>query len=313
MAISAKVTAGESRGRGTRSNTIDQARSVQEPGLLAKSGVSKIPPHMNDRIQRQFHDVGLVLVEAESMDDRFVTALALGLEERLIVDGVRLVTRVVSDRKVEFEVYRRWARAEAVDAVVLIGTTSRDARKALLVKVGLPYAAVTDSIGMGSSSTVVVDNAAMAEVVVEFLFGLHYERVIYIAGVGSLGPARFASGGPLHLDVLRTKLESEQVIALALESMAVGRSAIVFDDDMAAVAAMAALTAYGINVPGDIGVLAWTDSLLCQSSDPTITGLNWRANDVGAMLGECLLRSVTSSEPVVLTAPSAFIVRRAST
>jgi DNA-binding LacI/PurR family transcriptional regulator len=78
------------------------------------------------------------------------------------------------------------------------------------------------------------------------------------------------------------------------------------------VAALDAFKELGKRVPEDVAVLSWTDSLLCQSSEPTITALNQRATETGSLLAECLLKTLKSSVPIVLTTPSPTVVQRES-
>ena len=65
-------------------------------------------------------------------------------------------------------------------------------------------------------------------------------------------------------------------------------------------------------MPEDVAVLCWTDSVLCQSAQPMITAVNQRASELGALLGDCLVRAAASEAPVIIRAPEPFLVVRES-
>ena len=90
------------------------------------------------------NDVGLVLVNDGVLPayDRSISALVHGLEERLLEQGVRVVTRIVASSRSERAVYRTWRRDAAVDAVVLMDVRTNDRRVPLLRELGLPFVAV---------------------------------------------------------------------------------------------------------------------------------------------------------------------------
>jgi DNA-binding LacI/PurR family transcriptional regulator len=266
--------------------------------------------------------VGLVLVEESRTDGAFTAAVVHGLEERLIPFGVRVTTRVVRTLDAEIDAYRSWARTGVIDAVVLLGVVKRDPRIALLREIGLQFVVATDVQLADGFSAVVFDNAAMARSLLRYLVGRGCERILYLPGshpgdVSDLRAAAVADHGPgIAAEVLRTELEPDVVVAAvqaARPARESGPLALVFDDDDLTVAVIDSLRTHGLGVPGEVAVVCWTDSVLCQSSDPAVTAVNGRADEVGTLLGECLFRATSALSPVVLTAPPPFVVARATT
>lgn len=267
-------------------------------------------------------DVGLVLVEDAHTHDAFTAAVVHGLEEHLIPLGVRLATRVVRTREAELDSYRSWGRTGVVDAVVVLGVVQGDRRIPLLREIGLPFVVAADVQRANGFSAVVFDNAAMAQSLLHFLLGRGCDRVFYLPGsdrgdVSDLRAAAITGHPPgVEAEVFRTELEPGAVVA-AVEAVRAARGsgplALVFDADDVAVTVIGALQAHGLRVPEEVAVICWTDSVLCQSSDPTVTAVNGRADEVGTLLGECLLQAVDARSPIVLTAPPPFVVARAST
>ncbi|WP_245857436.1 substrate-binding domain-containing protein [Brachybacterium alimentarium] len=69
---------------------------------------------------------------------------------------------------------------------------------------------------------------------------------------------------------------------LALEEVP---TVIVFDNDAMAIGGADALHRLGVDVPGDISVVSWDDSLSCQTYDPPLAVLGHRAPQLGTELG----------------------------
>lgn len=273
-------------------------------------------------VAKSIDDVGLVLVEDAHTDDAFTAAVVHGLEEHVIPLGVRLATRVVRTPKAELDAYRSWGRTRVVDAVVVLGVVRDDPRVQLLQAIGLPFVVATDVQRANGFSAVVFDNAAMAQSLLHFVLGRGCDRVFYLPGSvpGDVSDLRAAAvtGHPpgVEAQVLRTELEPGAVVAAVQAARAVrqgGPLALVFDADDVAVTVIRALQAHGLRVPEDVAVICWTDSVRCQSNDPTVTAVNGRADEVGTLLGECVLQAVNARSPIVLTAPPPFVVARAST
>jgi DNA-binding LacI/PurR family transcriptional regulator len=159
----------------------------------------------------------------------------------------------------------------------------------------------------------------MAGSLLRFLAARGCERVLYLPGseasdVSALRAAAFA-GRPadVQVDVVRTELDPDAVVAAVRPRVATGPLTLVLDDDEVAVAVIDALQEQALRVPEDVGVVSWTDSVLCQSNDPTVTAINGRADEVGTLLGRCLLQAAGAPGAIVLTAPPPFVVARAST
>lgn len=267
------------------------------------------------------NDVGLVLVNDGVLPayDRSIAALVHGLEERLLAEDIRVLTRIVPNARSERAVYRTWRRDRAVDAVVLMDVRAGDRRVALLRELGLPFVGVTDASRVDGFSAVTLDTRAMVATVLAFLTERGYDRVVYVRGaggptadLGALRAAAFTASARPDLQIEVVLAGERDEAAVALEATAPSRCAVVFDDDVSAVAAMRRVLDAGRRVPETVAVFVWNDSPLCQTATPPISALNARADVVGDLVGACLLRSAATAEVVHLSAPPPFVVARAS-
>lgn len=268
-------------------------------------------------------DVGLVLVNDGVLPayDRSIAALVHGLEERLLTEGIRVVTRLVPTSRDERSVYRTWSRDGAVGAVVLMDVRGGDRRVPLLRDLGLPFVGVTDTSRVGDFSAVTLDTRAMVATVLRFLVDRGYERAVYVrapggptSDLGALRASMFTSTSisQIGVDVVLAGPSPVESAATAAAAAVGARSAVIFDDDATAVAAMTLTQGSGRRVPEDTAVFVWNDSPLCQTATPAISALNARADVIGDLVGDCLLRSATTEAPVHLAAPAPYVVARAS-
>jgi DNA-binding LacI/PurR family transcriptional regulator len=89
-----------------------------------------------------------------------------------------------------------------------------------------------------------------------------------------------------------------------------GITAVMFDNDVMAVAALAEASALGLRVPEDLSLLAWDDSPECQLARPPLSVVARDIRGLGLRLAEVLLEP----EPArVVHTRGAVIVPRGST
>lgn len=267
-------------------------------------------------------DIGLVLVQSAPRvaHDPLISGIGHGLEEILIRSDRRVVTRVVRDSAAEADVYRAWSEHGAVDGVVLVRLRSDDLRPALLADLGLPFSAIVDEDPIGGFPAVVLDTRSTMRAAIEhlvsrghvdiaFAFGLEGSATRSIQfleetrGQGLRG--RLVPGDPTPEGGARSVSDT-----LALDPVP---TAIVFDDDVTAVAGLEELRARGVAVPDSMAVVSLTDSVLCQSSAPPITAPSSEAHAVGLLAGRSLIEFLDTGDVLQLRAPSTFIVERATT
>src|SRR5699024_6973168 len=70
------------------------------------------------------------------------------------------------------------------------------------------------------------------------------------------------------------------------------RPAVIASSDLFALGALRAAASHGIEVPRDLGLLSWDDSLLAEVTSPGITALSRRPFDMGRSAGDLLVRLI---------------------
>jgi DNA-binding LacI/PurR family transcriptional regulator len=143
------------------------------------------------------------------------------------------------------------------------------------------------------------DGSAMA-MVVEYLAALGHHRVARVAGPAGLLHTELRSraftevAGRLELEsavTVETDYSPEQG-AQATRRLLSGASrptAVIYDNDVMAVAGTSVAHEMAVAVPGDLSIVAWDDSVLCEIVHPPLTVLSRDIMAYGARAAERLL------------------------
>jgi DNA-binding LacI/PurR family transcriptional regulator len=271
--------------------------------------------------------VGLILSRATHTLARepFFMEFVAGVESALGRESIGLMLQVVPDIDTEIDSYRKWARSRKVDGVILTDMRVDDPRPWVLESLELP-GVIASSVPLASellSCTWIDESGAMATAI-GHLLELGHTRI-----------ARVAGRPDFTRTVLRNERMREQMSNLGLpdptiittdcsggEGAVATRmllrlpeppTAVIFDNDLMAVAGIEVATEMGIAVPERLSVLAWDDTILCQLARPTITTLDRHLEDFGRRVGEHLLRRISGGAPEIIEEPPALLLARDST
>lgn len=135
-------------------------------------------------------------------------------------------------------------------------------------------------------STVWADDAKAMARILDHLYGLGHRRIVHIAGLPGLAHTgrRIQS---LRTEADRRGLDRRQVHSVTTDysdvegaeatrrllDSARPPTAIVYDNDVMAVAGASVAAGRGIPVPGALSIVAWDDSALCRVTHPRLTAL----------------------------------------
>ncbi|NEB79222.1 LacI family transcriptional regulator [Streptomyces sp. SID14478] len=249
--------------------------------------------------------VGLVLARpAHTLGvESFFLQLVSGVQEVLAARKVALLFQVVEDIDAECDVYRRWWAENRVDGLLVVDPRTDDPRPELLGGLGLPTVAI-GAPALGSDaphvSTVWADDTAAMASVLTHLHGLGHRRIVHVAGLPGLAHTerRIRSlrteAGRLGLTDVRsvTTDYSDAEGAEATRRILDGEqppTAIVFDNDVMAVAGASVAAERGLQVPRDLSLVAWDDSALCRLMHPPLTALVRDTSGFGRLAAQELL------------------------
>lgn len=227
--------------------------------------------------------------------EQFHTLVLRGVEETAVAEGYSVLSAVVDTLEAEIALIRRWAHQRLVDVVILKDLCRDDPRPRLLRELRMPFVLVGDVRQTGAEAAVLTDNSRSMHVLLEELLALGHHRIAHVGGPGELLHSQWRLGAyvdfmadhalaPSYLEGDYGTASGERCVRalLALEEVP---TVIVFDNDAMAIGGADALHRLGVDVPGDISVVSWDDSLSCQTYDPPLAVLGHRAPQLGTELG----------------------------
>lgn len=227
-----------------------------------------------------------------------------GIEAELSQAGKALLLQMVGDHDAEMDVYRRWWSGRRVDGVIVADVHVDDRRVPLLQALELPAVVAGGPLtGSQPLTHVWTDDAASMVRVLEYLAGLGHRRIARVGGTPEFlhtasRTAAFADAAPrLDLTWWRTLTTdySDTLGASATKELLSADprpTAIVYDNDVMAVAGQGVAKDLGLDVPGDVSLLAWDDSALCRLTHPSLTAMSRDVAAFGAHVARLLLDEV---------------------
>lgn len=226
--------------------------------------------------------------------------LISGIEATLSAGSYGLTLQIVGTVEEELEVYRRWWAERRVDGVFLCDIGVDDLRLEFIADLGLPAVAVGGPVEGARFPAVWHDDVGPCRDILEYLYTLGHRRVARIAGIPGLlhtairDQAYAETAAELDFDVVTTVHsdytgEQGAQITRRLLSSAKRPTAIVYDNDVMAVAGLGVAHELGLEIPEQLSLVAWDDSQLCRLTHPALTSLTRDIPAYGSNCAEVLL------------------------
>ncbi|MYV46881.1 LacI family DNA-binding transcriptional regulator [Streptomyces sp. SID2888] len=270
--------------------------------------------------------VGLVLSRPARVlgSEPFFMELISGMEDELAARGKALTLQVVGDPAQEIEIYGRWWGEGRVDGVFLTDLRAPDPRIELMAELGLPAVVVGHPSGAGDLPAVWSDDAAALGETLRYLSVLGHRSIARVAGLpeldhtGRRDRAHLRICAELGLDepILVHTDYSGEAGAQAVRGLLIGPrrpTAIVFDNDIMAVAGLSVAQELGVDVPGELSLVAWDDSQLTQVVRPPLTALNRDIPAYGTHAARTLLTLIEEGCAESVEDTPAHLIPRGST
>lgn len=269
--------------------------------------------------------VGLVLrrPRRDALIEPFYGEVVAGLDSVVGERGLRVLMQIVSTAAEELAVYERWTSRYPVAGVVLVDMAPADPRPALISGHGMPGVILGEPDDAAGLAIVRTDNASAM-----------IEAVAQLAALGHLSIARVSGpSGLLHTGsrteafyravaergLTGTHLEGDYSAETGADatrrllSTEERPTAIVYDNDVMAVAGLSVALELGIEVPDELSIVAWDDSTLCRLTTRPLSAMSHDVHQVGVLAGRGLLGVIDGKPPTDVTAPLPVFLPRRST
>jgi len=300
----------------TRQRILDIANEIGWRPSVAARGLSG----------SRSHAVGLILARpARTLGvEPFFMRFIAGLEGELSTQRVALLLQVVEDHRAAIEAIRLCWAERRIDGLVVTDLWTQDARIPVLGELNVPAVLVGRPRAGSDLPAVWSDDAAAVVSVVDYLVALGHRRIARVAGLGTLDhtQVRIASfrkavrgHGLGEPDVVETDYSWEEgaQATRVLLSRRHRPTAITFDNDLMAVAALNVAREMGIAVPHELSIVAGDDSQLCALVHPAITALSRDIPGYAVRTARVLLDIIDGRPAQSYQDATAHLVVRAST
>lgn len=267
--------------------------------------------------------VGLVMARTPETlrADPFFPSFIAGLESVLSERGHALLLQVAPDHARERESYRRLADEGRVDGVFITDLYVDDPRPQLLAELGLPALVVGPAVADEFWPSLGVDDTPGITAAVQHLLDLGHEHIAHVSGPADMVHGRSRAGawaeamkgadvppGPcIEADfsaeggarATRTLLDSDEP-----------PSAIVYANDLMAIAGVSMALSRGLAVPGDLSVTGYDDTEISAHLQPSLTTVSTDVTGWGRAAAAGLLQ-VIDQQPLAKPdlAPPRLVVR----
>lgn len=255
--------------------------------------------------------------------DPFFPAFIAGMEDVFSVSGQVLVLAVATPGRHEAETYRGLAKDRRVDGVILTDLRAGDERVALVAELGLDAVTLGVPDQPSPFSSISVDDGAGIRRAVDHLVALGHQRIAHVAGpeemlhsrrraVAFQDAADAAGIGSQTIPTDFSAAEGAAATRLLLERSE-RPTAIVYSNDLMAVAGLGVAQRAGLRVPEDLSLTGFDDAELGRHLHPSLTSVATEARQWGSAAARTLLAALEGADPQHLALPDPTLIIREST
>jgi DNA-binding LacI/PurR family transcriptional regulator len=272
----------------------------------------------------EYGAIGLVLARPARLlgVEPFYMEFIAGIEETLAERDMSILLHVVPAQDAEIETYRRWAARRLVDAVIVVNFVEDDQRPGVLRELGLPCLLAGTS-GETGFPAVRSDDAGAERAALTHLLGLGHRRIARVSGptrllhtqvrtVALIEECRSVGVEPILLEGDYSD-ESGARLTRSLLALPEPPTAIVYDNDVMAVAGLRAAQDLGVVVPDQLSLVAWDDSTMCRLSSPAMTTMSVDVHEYGVRVVRSVFEILDGGPVTERWSPTARLTPRGST
>lgn len=250
--------------------------------------------------------------------------LVSGIQDALADGTTALLLQVTDNAETELTLYRRWWAERRVDGVLLVDLRAEDPRVALVTQLGLPAVIFGEPVVADGPPCVWTDDSVAMVEVLRHLAGLGHRRIGRVGGPvefvhtrsrSRVFAAEAAALGLAAAPIFTADYSAETAVTATRAALTAPEppTALVFDNDVMAVAALGVAQELGLSVPGDLSLVAWDDSALCSLVRPALTAVRRPIVERGAAAVRLLLDLIDGGPAEHLRTAAPELVLRGTT
>lgn len=272
--------------------------------------------------------IGLVIARRPEIiaTDTFFPRFIAGCEAVLAEAGMGLMLNVVADDDAERAAYERYA-AGRVDGVILLDVEQGDRRPDLVRELGLTAVMLSAEAphedDPADTPVVYTEDAAAVGELVELLVDAGHSSIAHVSGPlryvhAAARRDAFAAAMARHGLVPDRIVEGDFTAASGRDATAAllngddRPTAIVYANDVMAIAGLSYARSSGLRVPEDLSVTGFDDSELSAHLSPGLTSVSTGADVRGAVAARTLLAALGGDAHRAVLVDGTIVVRRGS-
>jgi DNA-binding LacI/PurR family transcriptional regulator len=257
--------------------------------------------------------------------EAFRRQLISGIEMALQEHEYGLLIQFAPSLEAEIKSYERWWLQRSVDGFLVLNLQTDDPRVRAIEAIGAPAVLIGGPVAGTVLPSVWADDAAAITEAVEYLAGLGHHRIARVAGpaellhvstrtvafsaacerLGIASSCKTVPGG-------YTREEGQQATRKLLGTRP-RPTAIMYDNDVSALSGLAVAREMRVHVPGELSLIGWEDSMLCEVVHPMLTVLHRDVVAYGQRAAELLLDVVKGENTGSVQGETPWLKARAST
>jgi DNA-binding LacI/PurR family transcriptional regulator len=268
--------------------------------------------------------IGIVVARDPALisTEAFYMRTLVGIEQYLNEVDSSLLLRLTGEHGEDLDVLRRWSRQGRVDGFILFDEHNDDPRIPLLKELGVPCVVVSSNAPDDGVGRLISSPEETVTLLLDHLVAEGHRDIAHISG-----PFTFVHE-QLRMQILQDQAAERGIQVRQIEGtyryddgaeltrqLLTGPnrpSAIVLGNDLMAVAALRVAMDLGTAVPGEVSIVAWDDSPLCELARPGITAVDQKTMERGRAAADLLLRIVTGETGLHEEAPAGELRPRES-
>lgn len=256
--------------------------------------------------------------------DPFFPQFVAGVESFLSTVGYALVLQVVDGAHAEREAYSRFANEARVDGVFLTDLRVDDDRPEQLSALGMPRVLLGVGAGNGDTAPISLDDGAGIRRAVRHLHALGHQRIAHVTGASGYVHSRTRRDAWAD-ELERLGLMPDLVAAADFAGASGARAthelldhpqpptAIIYANDLMAIAGISAAMDRGVHVPRDLSIVGFDDIPLAPYVIPPLTTVRQDVFRWGHECARTLVAIVEGREPGAADLPPVEFIVRGST
>lgn len=321
--------AGISKGAASRALSPDGGRIGRETIARVRAAAEQLGYVPNIRARSlsaaRAYAIGWVMRRDPDVltEDPFFPSFLAGVEAAISLRNYTLVLSIVTD-DLEEPTYRRLASEGRVDGFLLSDVRARETRYELLTDLQVPAVALGVPGPACPFPAVGIDDRKGAELATEHLLACGRQRVAHVAGPpGYIHTYNRRMGWRAALKRAANPYAAESVADFTPEGGAKATralldsseppDAIFYDNDLMAIAGMAAAVSRGVRVPRDLAVVGFDNIPMAAHVAPPLSSVATDTRDWGKLSALTLLDAIDGrGTRRQLILQSGLVVRRSS-